>query len=160
MHALFWRLWPLFLRLRLSRGTIIAANIGQAMVNLKLWLIKSSSLHRQLSYPFGRSIMVIMLLIDHGNDRCGHLFYHHWSFRWSWRPRSSMKCTKFYHKICWSLNINNNQETTVNSWIVIAEFLEPRKTNWFTKYSCCSNYNVPETTIGRLSWIVNLECRS
>ena len=36
-----------FLRLRLSRGTIIAANIGQAMVNLELWLSKSSSLHRQ-----------------------------------------------------------------------------------------------------------------
>ena len=36
------------LRLRLSRGTIIAANIGQAMVNLKLWLSKSLSLHRQL----------------------------------------------------------------------------------------------------------------
>ena len=28
--------------------TIIAANSGQAMVNLKLWLSKSSSLHRQL----------------------------------------------------------------------------------------------------------------
>ena len=36
------------LRLKLSRGTIIAANIGQAMVNLKLWLSKSSSSHRQL----------------------------------------------------------------------------------------------------------------
>ena len=46
--ALFWCLWPLFLRLKLSRGTIIAANIGQAMVNLMLWLSKSSSLHRQL----------------------------------------------------------------------------------------------------------------
>ena len=37
-----------FLRLKLSRGTIIAANIGQAMVNLKLWLSNSSSSHRQL----------------------------------------------------------------------------------------------------------------
>ena len=37
-----------FLRLKLSRGTIIAANIGQAMVNLKLWLSKSSSSHSQL----------------------------------------------------------------------------------------------------------------
>ena len=44
----FWWLWPLFLSLRLSRGTIIAANIGQAMVKLKLWLSKSSSLHRKL----------------------------------------------------------------------------------------------------------------
>ena len=35
-----------FLRHKLSRGTIIAANIGQAMVNLELWLSKSSSLHR------------------------------------------------------------------------------------------------------------------
>ena len=43
----FWWLWPLFLRLKLSRGTIIAANIGQAMVNLELWLSKSSSFHRQ-----------------------------------------------------------------------------------------------------------------
>ena len=46
--ALFWWLWPIFLRLKLLRGTIIAANIGQAMVNLKLWLSKSSSLNRQL----------------------------------------------------------------------------------------------------------------
>ena len=30
------------------RVTIIAANIGQAMVNLKLWVSKSSSVHRQL----------------------------------------------------------------------------------------------------------------
>ena len=37
-----------FLRLKLSRGTIIAANIGQAMANLKLWLSKSASSHRQL----------------------------------------------------------------------------------------------------------------
>ena len=37
-----------FLRLKLSRGTIIAAKIGQATVNLKLWLSKSSSSHRQL----------------------------------------------------------------------------------------------------------------
>ena len=36
------------MRLKLSRGTIIAANIGQATVNLKLWLSKSSSSHRQL----------------------------------------------------------------------------------------------------------------
>ena len=37
-----------FLCLKLSYGTIVAANIGQAMVNLKLWLRKSSSSHRQL----------------------------------------------------------------------------------------------------------------
>ena len=37
-----------FLRPKLSRGTIIAANIGQAIVNLKLWLSMSSSSHRQL----------------------------------------------------------------------------------------------------------------
>ena len=37
-----------FLPLSLSRGTIIAANIDQAMINLKLWLSKSSSLHRKL----------------------------------------------------------------------------------------------------------------
>ena len=36
-----------FFCLKLSRGDIIAANIGQAMVNLKLWISKSSS-HRQL----------------------------------------------------------------------------------------------------------------
>ena len=46
--ALFWWLWPHFLRLKLSPGAIIAANIGQPMVNLKLWLSKSSSSHRQL----------------------------------------------------------------------------------------------------------------
>ena len=47
--ALFLVTLVIFLRLKLSsRGTIIAANIGQAIVNLKLWLSKSSSLHRQL----------------------------------------------------------------------------------------------------------------
>ena len=47
-HCSFFGDWPLFLRLKLSRGTIITANIGQALVNLKQWLRKSSSLHRQL----------------------------------------------------------------------------------------------------------------
>ena len=46
--ALFLVTIATFLRLKLSRGTIIAANIGQAMVNLKLWLSKSSSSDRQL----------------------------------------------------------------------------------------------------------------
>ena len=37
-----------FLHVKLSRGTIIAANIGQALVNLKLWLSTRSSSYRQL----------------------------------------------------------------------------------------------------------------
>ena len=37
-HCSFLVTLATFLRLKLSRGTIIAANIGQAMVNLKLWL--------------------------------------------------------------------------------------------------------------------------
>ena len=37
-----------FLRLKLLRGTVIAAKIGQGMVNMKLWLTESSSSHRQL----------------------------------------------------------------------------------------------------------------
>ena len=41
-----------FLRLRLSRGTIIAAKISQAMVNLKLWLSKSSSSHLTLKLSY------------------------------------------------------------------------------------------------------------
>ena len=46
--ALFLLTLVTFLRLKLSRVTIIAANIGKAMVKLKLWLSKSSSLHIQL----------------------------------------------------------------------------------------------------------------
>ena len=45
--ALFLVTMANFLRLKLSRGTTIAANIGQAMVNLKLWLSKSSSIYDQ-----------------------------------------------------------------------------------------------------------------
>ena len=46
--ALFLVTMATFLRLKLSRCTIIAANNCQAMVNLNLWLSKSSSLRRQL----------------------------------------------------------------------------------------------------------------
>ena len=46
--ALFLVTIATFLRLKLLRGTIIAAKSGQAIVNLKLWLRKSASSHRQL----------------------------------------------------------------------------------------------------------------
>ena len=46
-HCSFLVIMVTFLRLKLSCGTIIAANIGQAMVNLKLWLGKGRSLHRE-----------------------------------------------------------------------------------------------------------------
>ena len=48
-HCSFLRTIATFvLRLKLSRVTIIAGNIGQAMVNMKLWLSKSSSSQRPL----------------------------------------------------------------------------------------------------------------
>ena len=46
--ALFGDHSHFFLRLKLSRDTIIAAKIDQAIVNFNLWLSKSSSSHRHL----------------------------------------------------------------------------------------------------------------
>ena len=47
-HCSFLVTMVTFLRLKLICGTIIAANIGQGMVNPQLWLSKSSSSHRHV----------------------------------------------------------------------------------------------------------------
>ena len=70
-----------FLRLKLSRGTIIAANIGQAMVNLKLYLSKSSSSHRQLHG--GRALNSQSLTCEPHTLPLGyHATYVKWLFVW------------------------------------------------------------------------------
>ena len=64
-----------FLRLRLSRGTIIASNIGQAMVNLKLWLSKSSSSTWRASRWQGIELSINGALITHLSFRLSRIFH-------------------------------------------------------------------------------------